>query len=156
MLKHWAIALCPYGTVASQVRGNLRKASAWWEHTLHATWQATLTTALLLGVAALGRKWPAPWRYGLLLLALFKFAFPPFLSVPSGAFSHLGPRVALSAPANPGNQFSLAARPEPERAGAASGRTGRGPGMTGPADPGAFAARTAVTRVRRCGCGREA
>lgn len=35
---------------------------SWWEYTLHATWQAALTTAILLGLAALGRKWPAPWR----------------------------------------------------------------------------------------------
>ncbi len=102
---------------------------AWWEYALHATWQAALTTAILLGLAALGRKWPAPWRYGVLLVALLKFAVPPFVSVPSGAFSQLGPRVAASAPAKPGNQPSVGAARDSHFARAVSGETNTELGM---------------------------
>ncbi len=117
----------------------------WWEFTLHTTWQAALTTAILLGLAALGRKWPAPWRYGLLLLALFKFAFPPFLSVPSGAFSQLGPQLVSSALARPQSQSSLVAAPGPVQARAASGRPDAEAEaeMTSQPDSGRFAAQAA-------------
>ena len=115
----------------------------WWEYTLHATWQAALTTAILLGLAALGRKWPAPWRYGLLLLALFKFAFPPFLPAPSGAFSQLGPQLVSSARARPQSQSSLVAAPGPVQARAASGRPDAEAEMTSQPDSGRFAAQAA-------------
>ena len=115
---------------------------AWWEYTLHATWQAVLTTAILLSVAALGRKWPAPWRYGVLLVALLKFAVPPFLSVPSGAFSQLGPRVEASAPIKPGNQPSVGAARDPHFTGAVSGEADPELGMRRPPDSSVFAART--------------
>jgi hypothetical protein len=113
---------------------------AWWEYTLHATWQAVLTTAILLSVAALGRKWPAPWRYGVLLVALLKFAVPPFLSVPSGAFSQLGPRVEASAPAKPGNQPSVAAARDSHFARAVSGEANPELDMKRPRGANAFAA----------------
>ena len=122
---------------------------AWWEYTLHATWQAALTTAILLGVAALGRKWPAPWRYGLLLLALFKFAFPPFLSAPSGAFSQLGPQLVSSALARPQSQSLLAATPGPVQARAAPGRPGAEAEMTSQPDSGRFAAQAASAHSSR-------
>ena len=110
---------------------------AWWEYALHATWQAVLATAILLGVAALGRKWPAPWRYGVLLVALLKFAVPPFLSAPPGAFSQLGPRVEASAPAIPANHPSVGA------AGAVSGEANPELEMNRPPGGGVFAAQRA-------------
>jgi len=82
----------------------------WFSFVGHAAWQASLLAALLLAVVALGRRWPSPLRYWLLVLALAKFALPPVLSMPTGLFSHVGPAVraapsaadlpALS-PANP-------------------------------------------------------
>ena len=48
---------------------------------------------LLLVVVLLGRRWPSPLRYWLLVLALAKFALPPLLSMPTGLFSHVGPAV---------------------------------------------------------------
>ena len=63
----------------------------WWTTILHATWQAALVGGLLLAVSYAGRRWPAPLRYGLLLLALLKFAFPPLLPAPIGLFSAYGP-----------------------------------------------------------------
>ena len=122
---------------------------SWWEYTLHATWQAALTTAILLGLAALGRKWPAPWRYGLLLLALFKFAFPPFLSVPSGAFSQLGPQLVSSALARPQSQSLLAAAPGPVQARTAPGRPDAEAEMTSQPDSGRFAAQAASAHSSR-------
>jgi HEAT repeat protein/beta-lactamase regulating signal transducer with metallopeptidase domain len=65
----------------------------WWTNVFHATWQAVIIGGILLAVTFLGRRWPAPLRYGLLLLALFKFAFPPMLSVPTGLFSAVGPAL---------------------------------------------------------------
>ena len=122
---------------------------AWWEYTLHATWQAALTAAILLGVAALGRKWPAPWRYGLLLVALLKFAVPPFLSVPFGAFSHLGPRMAASAPVNPAQPSTVVARGSDLALGApAQAAPGLGLSLARPLAWSGFAAHTAKTPVR--------
>ncbi len=122
---------------------------AWWEYTLHATWQAALTAAILLGVAALGRKWPAPWRYGLLLVALLKFAVPPFLSVPFGAFSHLGPRMAASAPLNPAQPSTVVARDSDFALGApAQAAPGPGLSLARPLAWSGFAAHTAKTPVR--------
>jgi beta-lactamase regulating signal transducer with metallopeptidase domain len=62
----------------------------WWACILQASWQtAVVALFLLAAVHVLGRRWPAPLRYALLLLALLKFACPPFLSAPTGLFTGL-------------------------------------------------------------------
>jgi beta-lactamase regulating signal transducer with metallopeptidase domain len=71
--------------------------SGWWNYIVHTTWQAAVVgSLLLLLVHFLGRRWPAPLRYALLVLALLKFACPPLLPVPTGLFTHFTPpRVVL-------------------------------------------------------------
>ncbi|HWB13058.1 MAG TPA: M56 family metallopeptidase [Pirellulales bacterium] len=68
-------------------------AAIWFPFVYHAVWQASLLAVLLLGIVGLGRRWPSPLRYWLLVLALAKFALPPALSMPTGLFSHVGPAV---------------------------------------------------------------
>ncbi|MFH1743027.1 MAG: M56 family metallopeptidase, partial [bacterium] len=65
----------------------------WWPYVAHATWQSALVGGLLLAVVWFGRRWAAPLRYGLLLIALVKFAVPPMVSVPTGLFNWTGPLV---------------------------------------------------------------
>ena len=62
-------------------------AENWWQSVTHAGWQAAIVCIVALGVVALGRRWPAPLRYALLLVALLKFATPPMLTAPTGLFS---------------------------------------------------------------------
>lgn len=45
--------------------------------------QATIVAILLLLMVRLGRRWPSPLRYSLLLLALLKFLVPPVNWIPS-------------------------------------------------------------------------
>ena len=82
----------------------------WFSFVYHVAWQASLLAVLLLALVGLGRRWPSPLRYWLLVLALAKFALPPVLSMPTGLFSHVGPAVQVVpstahlpalAPANP-------------------------------------------------------
>ncbi len=68
--------------------------NAWVTVLFHASWQAAVVAAVILVAVRLGRRWPAPVRYGLLLVALAKFALPPILASPWGVFSHWGPEVA--------------------------------------------------------------
>ena len=68
-------------------------AREWWLVVFHVTWQASFLAALLIGVVFLGRRWPSPLRYSLLMLALLKFALPPLVSLPTGLFSNVGPVV---------------------------------------------------------------
>ena len=70
-----------------------RVAADWFRFVYHAAWQASLVAVLVLVVVGLGRRWPSPLRYWLLVLALAKFALPPVLSMPTGLFSHVGPAV---------------------------------------------------------------
>ncbi len=69
--------------------------AAWWTYLLHATWQSSLVAGVILTAAWLGRRWPARLRYGLVLIALVKFAMPPLLALPSGLFSRVGPTIVL-------------------------------------------------------------
>jgi beta-lactamase regulating signal transducer with metallopeptidase domain/protocatechuate 3,4-dioxygenase beta subunit len=62
---------------------------AWQFHTFHATWQSMVVASILMLVVASGRRWPAPLRYSLLLVALLKFAMPPLLTLPVGLLSHI-------------------------------------------------------------------
>lgn len=68
-------------------------AAVWFSYVGHSAWQASLLAVLLLVVVGVGRRWPSPLRYWLLVLALVKFALPPALSLPTGLFSHAGPAV---------------------------------------------------------------
>ena len=78
-----------------------RAADVWWPYVLHGTWQSSLVAVALLGVVYLGRRLPAQVRYGLILIALAKFAVPATLSMPTGLFSRFGPTVRVSAPEAP-------------------------------------------------------
>ncbi|MCA9436921.1 MAG: M48 family metalloprotease, partial [Candidatus Omnitrophica bacterium] len=68
----------------------------WAVHLFHATWQSTLVAVILLAIVALGRRLPSPLRYGLLLIALLKFAVPPMLSLPTGLFAWAPPPQAVA------------------------------------------------------------
>ena len=57
-----------------------RFADEWWFWTLHAAWQSALVGCVILAVVACARRWPAPVRYWLLVIALIKFAVPPLWS----------------------------------------------------------------------------
>ncbi|MCP4658917.1 MAG: M48 family metalloprotease [bacterium] len=71
-------------------------ARLWWLHVFQATWQASLLACLVIAVVLLGRRWPSPLRYALVLLALVKFAVPPTLSAPTAVFRWLErPAVAV-------------------------------------------------------------
>ena len=74
-------------------------ASVWWAWVIHASWQSALIALVLLGLVASRRRWPAPWRYALLVVALLKFLCPPLLPAPTGILSRVSPPVRLSAPA---------------------------------------------------------
>ena len=81
------------------VRSLAPLADACWNYLIHASWQSALTGLVLLAVVALRRRWPAPLRYGLLMVALVKFLLPPFAVLPCGVFSPLA-AVPAVAPAN--------------------------------------------------------
>ncbi len=57
-------------------------AELWVQSMGQALWQSTLVALLVLGAVRLGRRWPAPLRYGLLLVALLKFAVPTVVTSP--------------------------------------------------------------------------
>jgi beta-lactamase regulating signal transducer with metallopeptidase domain len=71
------------------VEGINRFADTWWFWTLHAAWQTAVVGCVILAVVACARRWPAPVRYWLLVIALVKFAVPPLWSAPTGVFSHI-------------------------------------------------------------------
>src|SRR5262245_13380715 len=81
-------------------------AELWTAHMGQALWQSTLITLLVLCAVRLGRRWPAPLRYGLLLVALLKFAVPPMVTSPVALLRLLPgpaavPTVELFAPPSP-------------------------------------------------------
>lgn len=57
-------------------------AETWGSFVFHATWQSSIVCLILLGLAIAGKRWPTPVRYGILLVALIKFAIPPGFSIP--------------------------------------------------------------------------
>jgi hypothetical protein len=67
-----------------------------WLYLFHASWQSAAAGTVVLALVLVGKRWSAPFRYGLLLVALLKFVAPPFLAAPSGVFTHWGPAVASS------------------------------------------------------------
>ena len=56
--------------------------ASWWSWLFNSSWQSALVGLALLGVAWGLRKVPAPLRYGVLVVALVKFAVPPMIGVP--------------------------------------------------------------------------
>lgn len=64
-----------------------RCSGAWWSYVVQAGWQSAVVGILVLAVVWLGRRWPSPLRYGLLVLALVKFAVPPLVTAPSALWS---------------------------------------------------------------------
>ena len=60
----------------------LRCSDAWWSWVITATLPVTLIAGSLVLIARVGRRWPSPLRYLLLVVALVKFAVPPFVSTP--------------------------------------------------------------------------
>ncbi len=64
-----------------------------WLHLVHASWQSALVGIVVLTLVLVGRRWPAPFCYSPLTVALVKFLIPPFLAISCGLFSWLGPRV---------------------------------------------------------------
>ena len=73
-------------------------AALWYPFVYHVAWQASLLAVVLLVIVRLGRRWPSPLRYWLLVLALAKFALPPLLSLPTGLFTQVGPQVEIHPP----------------------------------------------------------
>ncbi len=72
-------------------------ARLWWLYVFQAAWQASLLACLLIAAVLVGRRWPSPLRYALVLLALIKFAIPPTLSAPTAVFRWLDrPAVAVA------------------------------------------------------------
>lgn len=68
-------------------------ADLWWRWIFHAAWQTSLVALLLLAIVVSLKRLPSHLRYGILLLALAKFALPPLLALPSGVFTRWGPVV---------------------------------------------------------------
>jgi beta-lactamase regulating signal transducer with metallopeptidase domain/thiol-disulfide isomerase/thioredoxin/protocatechuate 3,4-dioxygenase beta subunit len=60
---------------------------SWWQHCVLLTIQASLVAGLMLLVVRIGKRWPAPLRYWILVLALIKFAIFPLFAFPTGFFS---------------------------------------------------------------------
>ncbi len=60
------------------------------------TLQSSLIALLLLAVVRLGRRWPSPLRYGLLLLGLVRFALPPLPALPTGVLPMAGRAMPAS------------------------------------------------------------
>jgi beta-lactamase regulating signal transducer with metallopeptidase domain/HEAT repeat protein len=90
----------------------------WWVQIAHGTWQAALVPGLLLGLVAWKRRWPAPWRYGLLVLALLKFAVPPLFPLPTGILSRVVTQVRVN-PASPVTAAAQTSRRAPNEIGEA-------------------------------------
>ncbi len=62
----------------------------WWSIVFHLTWQASILAAVLLLVVRLGRRWPSPLRYWLLMLGMIKFVVPFVPASPTGVFTWAG------------------------------------------------------------------
>src|SRR5215471_3536494 len=53
----------------------------------HAAWQGALVGLVVLAIVALTRKLSSHFYYWVMVLALVKFVCPPFMTLPTGAFS---------------------------------------------------------------------
>lgn len=74
-------------------------AALWWPYAFHAAWQAALVGVIMLAAVRALRRRSAPLRYGLLLVALAKFAIPPMLALPVGVFFWMPEPARIQAPA---------------------------------------------------------
>ncbi len=70
-------------------------AGTWAWYVWHVTWQASLVAICILAVARLGRRQSVQWVYGLLVIALLKFALLPAWSLTAGLFGWLAPAVEV-------------------------------------------------------------
>ena len=82
--------------------------AAWWPYVFHAAWQAGVVGVLVLGAVWALRRRSAPLRYGLLLVALAKFAIPPMLALPVGAFFWLPEPARIDASELDGEEARIA------------------------------------------------
>jgi beta-lactamase regulating signal transducer with metallopeptidase domain/protocatechuate 3,4-dioxygenase beta subunit len=73
-----------------------RWADAWAGPMWQAAWQAAVVGLCVLAVAWAAKRWSSPLKYGLLLVALVKFATPPMLWLPTGLLNPLDERVRAS------------------------------------------------------------
>jgi len=104
--------------MTAPIDGINRVTDVWWFWVLQAGWQSAVVGFVLLAAVAWGRRWPAPARYWLLVIALLKFAVPPLWSVPTGLFSYLAvnERLAEAAPDESGANAFLAADSQEQQA----------------------------------------
>ncbi len=88
-------------------------ARLWWLNLSQAAWQSSLLACLLIALILWGRRWPSPLRYGLVLLALVKFAVPPTLPAPTSIFGWFdrAPAVAEPLPVTPAVSLLRASAP---------------------------------------------
>ena len=70
--------------------------SSWWQWVEHATLQGSLVALVVCALVIVGRKWPSPLRYALLLIALANFAFPPSITAPTGIIPSPAPAVSVA------------------------------------------------------------
>lgn len=66
----------------------------WSSWLIHAGWQSAIVVGGLAVWLLMARRRSAQFRYALLMIALAKFAVPPFLTMPVGLFSHSSPTMA--------------------------------------------------------------
>ncbi len=85
------------------------QANVWVTWVGQAAWQGTIVGLAALAVVALRRRWTAPVRYWILVLALFKFAIPPLASLPTGVFSLMSVRETRLPPNDARNTASATA-----------------------------------------------
>jgi beta-lactamase regulating signal transducer with metallopeptidase domain/protocatechuate 3,4-dioxygenase beta subunit len=81
----------------------VQHADQWTYLVWHAAWQGALVGIVALVVVALRRRWPAPLRYWILVLALVKFATPSLTALPTGIFGYVtvsGPSLVSSSAAD--------------------------------------------------------
>ena len=69
----------------------------WSEWLIHSGWQTAVVVAAAAVLLQLGRRTSAQFRYAILVIALAKFAVPPFLSLSVGLFSHARMPVDMEA-----------------------------------------------------------
>ncbi len=92
-------------------------AANWSIIVFHSVWQSALVGVVVLAAVFWGRRWPAPVRYGLLLLALAKFAAPPLWPVSTGLFGVAGPAVVMTVSSRAdreANHYARSSRPATE------------------------------------------
>src|SRR5439155_2637267 len=68
-----------------------RAGETWRTYAWAATWQACVVATIALLLVRVGRRWPAPLRAAILLVALLKFLTPPMMTMPMGLFRFAPP-----------------------------------------------------------------